>query len=203
VGKKGVVSCIKDMISDYSLDFVGIQETMKQDYNLSFFRKLDPGNSFFWKWVPSVGKSGGILCGVRSESLEVNAVKLGKYILQFVLWDKIHKTNWALVIVYGAPHEEQKLEFLTELAAFCHNLLMPYIVGGDFNIIRHSGEKNKKIVHSHSIDIFNSVIHTLGLREIFMHGGRFTWSNKQASPTLEKLDRFLMSPDWEDMFPLV
>jgi hypothetical protein len=54
------------MIADYSLDFVGIQETMKQDYNFSFFRKLDPGTTFFWKWVPSVGKSGGILCGVRN-----------------------------------------------------------------------------------------------------------------------------------------
>jgi hypothetical protein len=36
-----------------------------------------------------------------------------------------------------------------------------------------------------------------------MHGGKYTWSNKHASPTLEKLDRILMSPDWEDLFPLV
>jgi hypothetical protein len=36
-----------------------------------------------------------------------------------------------------------------------------------------------------------------------MHGGQYTWSNKQASPTLEKLDRILMTLDWEDMFPLV
>jgi hypothetical protein len=47
VGKKGVVACIKDMLSDYSLDFIGIQKTMKQDYNRSFFRKLDPANNFF------------------------------------------------------------------------------------------------------------------------------------------------------------
>ena len=30
-----------------------------------------------------------------------------------------------------------------------------------------------------------------------------TWSNKQAHPTLEKLDRILMSEEWEDLFPLV
>jgi hypothetical protein len=47
------------------------------------------------------------------------------------------------------------------------------------------------------------MIHTLGLRQIFMHGGKYTWSNKHATPTLEKLDRILMSPDWEDLFPLV
>jgi hypothetical protein len=58
-------------------------------------------------------------------------------------------------------------------------------------------------VQTHASDLFNSTIHTLGLREIFMHGGKFTWSNNHASPTLEKLDRILMSLDWEDFFPLV
>jgi hypothetical protein len=36
-----------------------------------------------------------------------------------------------------------------------------------------------------------------------MSGGLYTWSNKQKNPTLEKLDRILMSPDWEWLFPLV
>ena len=36
-----------------------------------------------------------------------------------------------------------------------------------------------------------------------MAGGAFTWSNNHAIPTLEKLDRVLMSHSWEDLFPLV
>jgi endonuclease/exonuclease/phosphatase family metal-dependent hydrolase len=79
----------------------------------------------------------------------------------------------------------------------------PYIVGGDFNILRHSGEKNTTFTPSHYFDLFNTIIHSLGPREIFMHGGKYTWSNKQAIPTMEKLDRVLMSPNWEDLFPLV
>ena len=35
-----------------------------------------------------------------------------------------------------------------------------------------------------------------------MTGGCYTWSNKQEIPTLEKLDRVLMSPEWEDLYPL-
>jgi hypothetical protein len=79
----------------------------------------------------------------------------------------------------------------------------PYIIGGDFNIIRHSGGKNKCTPLSKYSDIFNSIIHTLGLREIHMDGGLYTWSNKQKFPTMAKLDRVLMSPYWEDVFPLV
>jgi hypothetical protein len=51
--------------------------------------------------------------------------------------------------------------------------------------------------------LFNAIINTYELREIDMSGGQFTWSNNQADPTLEKLDRFLMINDWEKMFPLV
>ena len=35
-----------------------------------------------------------------------------------------------------------------------------------------------------------------------MNGGLYTWSNKQQNPTLEKLDRVLMSSSWERQFPL-
>lgn len=33
-------------------------------------------------------------------------------------------------------------------------------------------------------------------------GGKFTWSNGQEDPTLEKLDRILISSPWENLFPL-
>ena len=58
---------------------------MKKEYSASFFRKLDPGNLFFWKWIPSIGKAGGILCGVRQETLGLQGFKLGKYILRMDL----------------------------------------------------------------------------------------------------------------------
>jgi hypothetical protein len=32
-------------------------------------------------------------------------------------------------------------------------------------------------------------------------GGTFTWSNNQENPSWSRLDRFFVSPDWEDKFP--
>jgi hypothetical protein len=51
-------------------------------------------------------------------------------------------------------------------------------------------------------DMFNSIINTYALREIHLSGGQYTWTNNQIDPTLEKLDRFLMSSDWVELFPL-
>jgi hypothetical protein len=35
-----------------------------------------------------------------------------------------------------------------------------------------------------------------------LSGRRFTWANSRANPTYEKLDRILMSTEWEQNFPL-
>jgi hypothetical protein len=55
----------------------------------------------------------------------------------------------------------------------------------------------------HSSEVFNNGIYSLVLREIFMYGGIYTWSKYQRNPTLETLDRVLMSSDWDDLFLLV
>ena len=95
------------------------------------------------------------------------------------------------------------MEFLTEMSNICGTTTCPYIVGGDFNILRHCGEKNKKMATSQYVDRFNDIINTMCLREIFIEGGIYTWYNNQKHPTLEKLDRLVMSTDWKDLFPLV
>jgi hypothetical protein len=118
------------------------------------------------------------------------------------LWDKVKKCRWAFVSVYGPTHEELKDGFLAELASLCYGIDIPYIVGGDFNILRHVLEKNKPTVLPHSSEVLNTVIHSLSLREIHMKGGMYTWSNKQRNPNMEKLDRILMDGGWEQLFPL-
>jgi endonuclease/exonuclease/phosphatase family metal-dependent hydrolase len=35
-----------------------------------------------------------------------------------------------------------------------------------------------------------------------MSGRKFTWANNLASQTFEKLDRILVSTEWEEKFPL-
>jgi hypothetical protein len=61
-------------------------------------------------------------------------------------------------------------------------------VGGDCNIIRFSSEKNKNMRRNRWTYIFNAIINSYALREIYMSDGKFTWTNNQQDPTLEKLD---------------
>ena len=57
------------------------------------------------------------------------------------------------------------------------------------------------MVYINTQTFFNSVIQFYELRELYMNGGLYTWSNNQENPILEKLDRILVTREWEDLFP--
>jgi endonuclease/exonuclease/phosphatase family metal-dependent hydrolase len=42
----------------------------------------------------------------------------------------------------------------------------------------------------------------LNLRDLEMSGRKFTWTNTLPNPTYEKIDRIMMSIEWEQNFPL-
>ena len=50
--------------------------------------------------------------------------------------------------------------------------------------------------------LFNVIIETLNLRELEMMGRKYTWANYVEVPTFEKLDRILVTTEWEQKFPL-
>jgi hypothetical protein len=50
--------------------------------------------------------------------------------------------------------------------------------------------------------LFNCVIDKLNLHELEMSGRRYTWVNSLPNPTYEKLDRILISTEWELNHPL-
>jgi hypothetical protein len=108
--------------------------------------------------------------------------------------------KWSLGNVYGAAQADHKEEFLVELAALCSKIADPYIIGGDFNIIRFP-LKNRNFCPNRFSSIFNTFINVSELREIYISGDGYTWSNNQELPTLEKLDRILVTKKWEILFP--
>jgi endonuclease/exonuclease/phosphatase family metal-dependent hydrolase len=111
------------------------------------------------------------------------------------------KFKWILMAVYGPAQDDFKSSFLAERA--CQQNHLPTLVGGDFNILRHSGEKNNTRFSDWWPFLFNAVIDSFDLRKIELTSRQFTWANSLPIPTYEKLDRILISMEWEFKYPLV
>jgi endonuclease/exonuclease/phosphatase family metal-dependent hydrolase len=88
------------------------------------------------------------------------------------------------------------------MANMCSHENLPTMIGGDFNILRSSQEKNNDRFNNRWPFLFNAIIDGLNLRELEMSGRKFAWANNLSSPTFEKLDRVLVTTEWEEKIPL-
>jgi hypothetical protein len=48
---------------------------------------------------------------------------------------------------------------------------------------------------------FRDFVSSQELKEIYMNGRLFTWSNERHAPTMSKIDRALASVDWDLSYP--
>ena len=119
-----------------------------------------------------------------------------------LLLDKYSKMKWHLIVVYGPTQNESKDHFLAVLADICHRCKGAVVIGGDFNIIRKTEEKNKPCVLPRWSHIFNAIIDSNGLKEVKLLGRKYTWANNLEEPTYDKLDRVLGTSEWDLSFPL-
>jgi hypothetical protein len=93
---------IADCITEHCLDFVGISETGKRDYSRSLLNRISGGVDFSWFSRPPRGRSGGILLGVRTATMEVLSCSEGEFHIKLHIRNKVDNFTWSLVVVYGA-----------------------------------------------------------------------------------------------------
>ena len=109
--------------------------------------------------------------------------------------------RWAFYCVYGPQGDDNELLFLQELRNIRTACQGPWLVLGDFNLITNTEDKNNGNINRAMMGRFRRLINDLELRDLPLHGRKFTWSNQQDTPTLVKLDRVLCSAEWEQLFP--
>ena len=71
-----------------------------------------------------------------------------------------------------------------------------WLVVGDFNLIRKPENRNRPGGDDNEMLLFIEAISALGLIELPLHGKKYTWTNKQSPPLLERLDWFFTSSSW-------
>jgi hypothetical protein len=106
-----------------------------------------------------------------------------------------------LVNVYGAAQKENKDNFLWELATTCSNVKEPMMIGGDFNILQNSDEKNKPCVIGRCSQLFITIIEHQGLIDLELSDKKFTWSNNKDPLRSKSLTDFLLA--WTRIYYIV
>ena len=166
-----------DCVHEHGLDFVAISEAGKCDFRPNVLEHLSGGFDYTLHSLPARGRSGGILLGIQTTTMDLLAFSTGEFHIKFHLRNRADNFTWTLVAVYGAAQDEYKSAFLRELVNLAKNNPQPMLIGGEFNILRYQEEKNNDYFDTHWPFLFNDVIDNLDLREAIMSGWQFTCAN--------------------------
>lgn len=109
--------------------------------------------------------------------------------------------SWWLTIFCWPQSDVDKILFLQELRDIRDLHAGPWLVAGDFNLILDPGEKSNENINKRLMGKVRRWLRELELKELYLNGRRYTWSNEREVATLEKLDRVLSAVDWELAFP--
>ena len=109
--------------------------------------------------------------------------------------------NGLFTSIYGPNSNLDRQLLWEELVGICSWWSVPWCFGGDFNVVRFPSECFGSGPFSSAMIDFSDFISKQGSIDLPMEGGTFTWSNSKEVASCSKLDKFLLSSDWEEHFP--
>jgi hypothetical protein len=123
---------------------------------------------------------------------------LGNYVVACSFRNVEDGFLWAFAGVYGPNNNGLRRFLWEELAGLLSIWAMPWCIGGDFNATIFLRERSGGTGFRRAASEFADFIVDHGLMDLPLGGGVSTWSN---SLSWSRLDRFLVSPDWEMGYP--
>ncbi|RVW36390.1 hypothetical protein CK203_083809 [Vitis vinifera] len=161
------------------------------------------GRFLNWVSVDARGAVGGLLLFWDNRVLEKLEVESGWYSISIRFKNCADGFTWIFSGVYGPVIGSEKEDFWEELGAICGLWEDPWCIGGDFNAVRFLEERRNAPRLRTEMRRFSEVIGNLGLRDFPLAGGPFTWIGGLNSQVASRLDRFLISNQWEDRFSTI
>jgi hypothetical protein len=152
-----------------------------------------------FKYLQAEETRGGILLAWNSAVLTVANVPYGSYAITGEVYSTDNQVWW-ITVIYGPQSAVDNIFFLTELAERRSLCTGAWMIIGDFNMILRASEKNNDRLDRNTMARFREFVRNQELREVYMHGRLYTWSNEPERPTLTRIDRSLISIDWELFF---
>lgn len=194
-------NAIKNKVVDLSCDIICFQETKKESFDAAFLKNVCPPNFDRFEYLPSVGASGGIITAWKSRMFSGELIFSNEFAISVELNSMHNDESWILTNVYAPCTDEGKRNFIN----WFKHIQMPeeveWLVVGDFNLMRKPEDRNKEGGDLFEMCMFNNAISMLGLNEIVLQGRKYTWSNMQTNPLLQKIDWIFTSNSWNIKYP--
>ncbi|KAL4304595.1 hypothetical protein GQ457_10G009920 [Hibiscus cannabinus] len=176
-------------------------KTKLEVFSVFEIRRLWSSSVLDYALSPSIGSAGGLLSMWDTDYFQVDEKIIRPRFIVLIGCIKHKNFTCGILNVYGPTVEAEKGDFLGDLLALIRQKQIPWCLAGDFNLFLDPCEKNGRSLILSSIAIFRTFIFEASLIDLPLIGGKYTWGNNRDEPTFVRLDRFLLSSDFEETFP--
>ena len=194
---------IKSIIKKQKVDLFYIQETKIQVMFDRVVSSLGSRRFLEWKALDVFGSAGGILICWDKRSLDLLEWEEGQFSLSCRFRNVDNGVVWVFMGVYGPFTRVDRECLWEEIGAIRGIWEGPWCLRGDFNIILSQSERSRQGRITSIMRRFAQVVDELGLVDLQLQGGAFTWSGGLNNQSRARLDRFLVTPYWLDQFSRV
>jgi exonuclease III len=175
-----------------------MQETKLSDVSPSIVIETLGADFDAYFCLPATDTRGGIIVAWKSRMVQLDSAHIDVNSVTARVTPP-EGAPWWLTCVYGPQLDVDKIAFLDELREVRRSHPGPWVLCGDFNMIYRDEDKNNDNLHRRMMGRFRRFLNDCALKEIYLHGRRYTWSNERASPTLVRLDRVFCTSDWDEL----
>lgn len=192
-----------DVIRSARCDVCLLQETKLNEVVFKYVSRFLP--SFFnfnVAYNQAFNTSGGLIIAWK-RSYELIASWSTIHTLSVIV--KQESTGFIFLVtnVYGPSVDEEKARFIQELETVARLINHPWVIAGDFNLVRWLIDRSSDLRGTQLMDLFNDLIREVGLVDVQLKNRQYTWSNKRPRPTFSKLDLVFTSAEWQINYPVV
>jgi len=143
INAEGKWESLRNKILESNCDIISIQETKREEFDITYVRKFCPASFDEFCFLPSVGNSGGILVAWKSSVFIGSEIFQNSYAISVEFCSVLNNDPWILTSVYGPCDAEGKVAFIN----WFENIQMPdemeWLVVGDFNLYRKPEDRNR------------------------------------------------------------
>lgn len=186
----------------YPISFLAIQETQLMEAGNIDVRSCWGDDEFGVSRVNASGRPRGLLnMWDRNVFTSNEVISSRHYIINIGTWVGISEPL-IFANIYGPQLITGKAELWKELIEIKNTKNGIWIMMGDYNAVRHRGERFNSNFCERTTRDFNNFIHKIRLSDLKMGGHRFTCFHN-SDLKLSKLDRFMVYPTFLNLFPYI
>jgi hypothetical protein len=187
---------IRNLLKQWKADIICLKETKLEIIFNSLVRNLWSCPFADWCYLASCGASSGMLIMWDKRIVEKINVFVGECVLACSFKSIEEDFFWAFARVYGPNIDALRSSLWDELADLSSWWVLPWSIGGDFNVIHFPAKRSSDVCLNFAILEFSNFNFEQGLMDLPLAGGLFTCYNNQENPTWSRINKFLVSPDW-------